>query len=238
MIKKIIKFILMTSILMVIFVIFSYSERYFNTNTFKYYLWFYHVISFIIISIFFYSAKQKINKAEKKANDRYKQSRIDPMTNVYNRLGLKEYGKNKWQEALYNNSSFAAIFIDIDQFKKFNDSYGHMVGDLAIKETANVLKECLRLETDIIVRYGGDEFILLLSDIEKPVVEKLVKRIQNNMEKVKIDQIKQNITLSFGINFISKVNEEINLEDIIDSSDKALYEAKKKSGNQYYFYNE
>lgn len=228
--KKLEQFIAVIFILIILFLIFIYSN-----TTVRYYILSFHVFTFIMIGKYIYDQDEKLKRS---ITDKHKHARTDPMTEVHNRLGLKECGMEKWKDAIRNSSSLVAIFIDIDQFKTFNDTYGHLVGDNVIKETANVFKKCLRLETDMIVRYGGDEFILLLSDIEKKDVEKLLERIQKNIADIKIKPIDKNITLSFGVNYIRKVNKTYNMEKIIDDSDKALYAAKKRGGNQYIFYNE
>jgi len=196
----------------------------------------FNLIIILIIYLSFYNAGQKIHHAEKRANDKHIESLTDNMTGLYNKAGLNEYGVEKWEEAKKNNLSFAAIFIDIDKFKLFNDTYGHVVGDTIIKKVANVLKKSIRLHSDVAIRYGGDEFLILLSNIKKPALEELAKRIIKAIKDLKADGINNTVTLSIGIAFLEQIGLNDKLEDVIHFSDNTLYKAKNKGGNRYTFY--
>ncbi|MGI6325133.1 MAG: GGDEF domain-containing protein [Bacilli bacterium] len=198
------------------------------------YLWFNLLILFIALLIT-YNFINQIKQAERKASDKHRQSRTDSMTGVYNRIGLEEYGEEKWEMAKNENTSFAVIFIDIDKFKTFNDTYGHNVGDVIITKIAEALKKSVRLETDLVARYGGDEFVILLSNIDKNAIHVINKRIQKNVKEIKVDEINESLTLSMGIIYTDKIDDDNSLDNIIHLSDVALYKAKEKGGNQYYF---
>ncbi len=235
--NKLLPLIYMWSILLLLLVIVNYKDFFdyinilaSNTN----YLLF-NLIIIIIILLLLINARLKVNRAEQKASDKYTESLIDKMTKVYNKTGLYELGNDKWDIALREGWSFAAVFIDIDKFKTFNDTYGHMVGDLLITKVAEVLKKSVRLETDIVARYGGDEFVILLSNIDKNTLHILAKRIQRIIKELKIKEINEPLTLSIGINYMKKINENNNLDEIIHLSDEALYISKSKGGNQYQF---
>ncbi len=193
----------------------------------------FNIILILIIYLLFYNFKQKIQRAEKKASDKHNEALSDNITGVYNRAGLNEYGLAKWEDAKNNSLSFATIFIDVDKLKLFNDTYGHLVGDSVIKEVANALKNSIRLTSDIIIRYGGDEFLILLSDVKKPALKMLAKRIQSNIKAIQIDEINEEITLSIGIVLLEKIHADDKLEDIIHLADVNLYEVKNKGGNAY-----
>ena len=126
--------------------------------------------------------------------------------------------------------------LDLDDFKKYNDSFGHQQGDEAIKEQARIMKQVFKRETDILGRYGGEEFIVVLSDISKEQVEKHSQAILDKWNDTKLkhaDEAKHPfMSCSIGVAYASKVG-EISIDWLIDEADKALYEAKEKGKAQY-----
>lgn len=100
----------------------------------------------------------------------------DFLTGIYNRMGFEQYFKNKVHAR--SKRSFAGIILDIDNFKKINDRYGHAVGDKVLQTTAGLLRKSLRKD-DFIARYGGDEFIVIVNAQDKTELERIVKRINN-----------------------------------------------------------
>lgn len=162
----------------------------------------------------------------------------DALTGVYNRYGLNEqtdvlFGtKNK---AALNNCSVAMI--DIDFFKKTNDSYGHVVGDLVLKEIAGKLRQNIR-HRDILARYGGEEFIVVLPDTNKTDALIWAERVRElvSVEPVLVNQHVITITLSIGLVDLSAEN-HVSLDDAIREADIALYQAKKTGRNRVCYFN-
>ncbi|MGC9257361.1 GGDEF domain-containing protein, partial [Desulfurella sp.] len=150
----------------------------------------------------------------------------DPLTNAYNRLFLEEYITLLFNEAQKNNINFACLFIDIDNFKSVNDTYGHKTGDQFLKEIAKIINKNLR-ENDVCVRYGGEEFIVILKNVPKNVAINIANRIKNSVEAFNLNGIK--ITVSIGISFWPDSCK--NFTDCVKNADYAMYQAKKRGKN-------
>lgn len=156
----------------------------------------------------------------------------DSLTHVYNRTYLQEY----YNEAmLAKKSSLALLFLDIDNFKEINDTYGHDVGDELLKQAAQTINKYKR-KKDILARLGGDEFIMLLCDYpDRHAVKITAKNIQEEFTKTfEINNNKMMITTSIGISFYPEDGE--NLNTLIKNADKAMYEVKKAGKNNVAVY--
>lgn len=160
----------------------------------------------------------------------------DYLTDMYNRSFAYNQIEYELKKAKRYNKKFAILYIDIDNFKSFNDTFGHDVGDEVLKKLADILKNNTR-DVDIAGRLGGDEFIVYVSEIiNSKDVEVLVKRIISKLEKpIDIGDMKLQVHISIGISLFPDNGEKI--DDLIMCSDKAMYEAKKPSGNSYKFFN-
>ncbi len=164
--------------------------------------------------------KNDLEKVKKKAN-------IDFLTNVYNKGSILRALKDAFNLYKKYKIRFCIILVDVDHFKSINDTYGHLAGDKVLKMVAFVLKTNLRAK-DIIGRYGGEEFLIILNDIEMYKAVEIAERLRKEIEKnVKIgDRV---ITASFGV---SCVKENDTIESLIERADKALYLAKRSGRNQ------
>lgn len=145
----------------------------------------------------------------------------DSLTGIYNRTKFTEE-INRWTDYCNrNNSPLCLVIFDIDDFKRVNDNYGHLIGDRVIQNIASTVKEEIR-DTDIFARWGGEEFVILLpkTDIHQAteMMEGIRKRIQNN----KYDML-ENITCSFGLVALRKNEKQ---ESLLQRADRLLYEAK------------
>lgn len=169
-------------------------------------------IAFVIITMFYFS------KSEYVANH-------DHLTNLPNRKFLA----NEVQNFLNNKkkSKMAILFIDIDNFKKINDKYGHKIGDLVLQRIAQIITNALR-KNDIISRIGGDEFVVLLKNINSyEETEMVINKIFGLFEKpVKINNIDIYINFSIGASFYPENGQDI--EQLIKKADHAMYQAKNK----------
>jgi len=195
------------------------------------------IISYGLIKYFF-KQKHHIEKIKTEKQAYYDDSIKDSLTGLYNRKYLNEYYKLRSSQDETQKSSHALVLIDIDDFKKVNDTYGHIVGDKAINVVSNCIKKAIRNEHDIAVRYGGDEFILLLPDGDYKTARTIATRIRRNISESTITLDNQDIfhlkdfTLSFGV-ALQKDNES--LEAFVERADKAMYAAKKKGKDQIVF---
>lgn len=145
---------------------------------------------------------------------------IDPVTNCLNRQAFNEAIENQFFE--YKAS--AMMFVDADHFKEINDTKGHQYGDQVLKFIASTLTECTR-ESDLVCRYGGEEFIIYLPDGAVDVAVSLADRIHQSL----LSNPEFDVTVSIGITN-SIINE--NIDDVISRADKALYKAKQNGRNR------
>ncbi|MFK8068018.1 MAG: diguanylate cyclase [Gammaproteobacteria bacterium] len=159
---------------------------------------------------------------------------VDPLTGFYNRRWL-----NKMLERLVHRCQseeggrpLSMIMMDIDHFKKFNDTYGHLAGDRALNSIAKSLIEHLRPE-DTITRYGGEEFLAVLPDSDIHDAAQVAERLRTAVEETELFAVEGEslapLTLSLGI---AQLQLHDNQESLIGSADKALYRAKGKGRNQ------
>lgn len=152
---------------------------------------------------------------------------IDSLTNVYNRRFGMERLREDFSRALRENSSFSVAMLDIDHFKQVNDTYGHLVGDKVIVMVSATIKKNLR-EGDIVIRYGGEEFLLVMHGASSCDALKVCERIRQQIKDTEIEDGSQklHVTASCGIASYPevKVDSEVAL---IDEADQALYMAKE-----------
>lgn len=169
-----------------------------------------------------------------------KNATMDALTGLNNRRQFEVRLKEEYSSANRQNTPLCAIMIDIDFFKKFNDTYGHAIGDTVLRTTANVIKEQLR-EYDIPSRYGGEEFCILLPqtniDEAKIVAERLRTSVENKKIEIqtnKNEQIKHiSVTISVGL---AQLDIKDMADDLYMKADKALYEAKEQGRNRVVVY--
>jgi len=160
---------------------------------------------------------------------------LDSLTDVYNRRGLQQILTREIHAAERNGSSLLAIVMDIDNFKKVNDTLGHPSGDIVIKEVAKKIKESIRI-SDYVGRIGGDEFILLLPSTELDEGIKLAERLRlsiSNMHFQISEAQKINVTVSIGIAPVSL--HIISVDEILGMTDPLLMESKHNGKNQVYY---
>jgi len=159
----------------------------------------------------------------------------DSMTSMLNHNSSIERLSNMKSAALRYNYKLSVIMIDIDLFKLINDTYGHPAGDQVIIKIANVIHKIIR-KSDTAGRYGGEEFILLLHNIDEKTTMDLAERIRLNIESLRIPEINfQAVSASFGVSIFDANNPDT---DIIKKADNALYEAKSRGRNRVIKYKE
>jgi len=172
--------------------------------------------------------KNTITKIIKLFKTAYTDSIKDYKTELYNMKFFDEMLNFEFQESIRKKNDFCVIIIDIDFFKKINDTYGHLIGDEIIEEIGKILKKSIR-KIDIAARFGGEEFIILYkSNIQN--IKKITDRIMNNIIKNKIMK-KYNIHISGGVSYFK--NKDKNPMLIKNRADKLLYQAKKNGRNQF-----
>lgn len=168
-----------------------------------------------------------------KVGDAQQQVYLDSLTSLYNQRFLGEVLAKKIEEHKRYNTPFSVLFIDVDHFKRVNDSLGHVIGSGVLGEMGDLLKGLIR-NSDYAFRYGGDEFILLLSHTEGDDAVVVAERVRQAVEKncFKINGIEVRITVSIGLAFFPM--HARSAEEIIRIADEAMYYGKNKSRNIVY----
>lgn len=155
-------------------------------------------------------------------------SRTDALTKLNNRAYFDEVVHSITLHQRKSETDFVLVITDIDHFKSVNDTYGHLVGDIALVDVANVLKNLLRAN-DLIARWGGEEFIIMLKNVTINEAQMITEKLRIAVEETRInDQF--NLTCSFGI---SKYIPNESVDATLKRADDALYEAKHNGRNQF-----
>ncbi|MEE8356106.1 MAG: GAF domain-containing protein, partial [Anaerolineales bacterium] len=154
----------------------------------------------------------------------------DPLTNIFNRRGLEQWGQYEIDRAKRFDSPLSAIFFDLDHFKEVNDTYGHEIGDQALQQVVSCSQEVIR-KIDIFARIGGEEFIIILPETTLPVAVKIAERIRKNVAKSIFNANSQQIKMTISLG-VSELSEEINdLVPLINAADHLMYQAKQSGRN-------
>lgn len=162
----------------------------------------------------------------------------DPLTGVWNRRKYDETIKLEWYRCLRYQRPIALILLDVDYFKQFNDFYGHMAGDECLIKIGETLKNTLSRSNGMATRYGGEEFLLLLTEIEKEEVIEVANMLQQKIEALNIHHeqslVSRYVTASIGVTYTIP-NSNSSYKDLFKIVDKALYQAKAAGRNQVKF---
>ncbi len=173
-----------------------------------------------------------INKTLRKKNkELHELSITDSLTGLYNRKHLMETLDNEVARSKRHKHDFAVLVIDIDHFKEYNDTYGHLAGDEVLSRLASVFKKSVR-SCDYVARYGGEEFILVLPEIGPEDGVKAAERIRKKVVKENFagDGKPREVTVSVGVASYPKDGDDP--QDIIRHADAALYKSKESGRNQ------
>jgi len=176
-------------------------------------------------------AEQKIESLRSELEQLRGLVQTDQMTGAFNRRGLDDIFKREAARADRNAQSLGVVLIDLDNFKQINDNLGHQYGDSVLINLVSVAKETLR-PSDIVARFGGEEFVVLLPDVEMEDALTIISRLQNNLAKIfsiQVDKQLIPITFSAGI-AIRSFGEHQN--SVTSRADKALYQAKRTGKNR------
>ncbi len=155
----------------------------------------------------------------------------DPLTDLYNRRHMEESLEREARRAERNHTSIGIIMIDIDHFKRFNDTHGHKAGDVVLQELGTLLQNNIR-GGDIACRYGGEEFLLILPETTLEVAKKRAEQLLAQVRELKITDQNEifRITVSMGVSILSESSSSA--QEVITTADEALYQAKERGRNQ------
>ena len=160
-----------------------------------------------------------------------KLSRTDALTGLNNRGFWQECLVSEYKRFMRNEIPRTLVVFDIDHFKKVNDTHGHAVGDEAIIAVTDILKETQR-DTDFSGRYGGEEFVIILTNVSERSARIFAERLRRNVESlvIKFEEIELKVTISLGLAEVTKDCESE--KEWFERADKALYHAKENGRNQ------
>jgi diguanylate cyclase (GGDEF)-like protein/PAS domain S-box-containing protein len=150
---------------------------------------------------------------------------IDGLTQLANRRRFDEFLEQEWSRMMREKLPLTLILADIDHFKNFNDTFGHIAGDHCLQSVAQALRQTIRRAGDLVARYGGEEFAFILPNTSQEGAVSVVNAIQSCLGSLSIGQENRHITLSFGIS-TTIPDQHHSAISLIALADKALYQAK------------
>lgn len=165
----------------------------------------------------------------------FKRNEYDELTGVLNRRGIRKYMNKAFAAAREQKQKFAVLFVDVDFFKEFNDTYGHVAGDECLKKIAHILKHAVA-DKGMAGRYGGDEFLLTITGIQTISIMEVAMEIKKSLTKVAIPNknsaVSDEVTVTIGgVNSVPE--EKMDFPCYIEAADRMLYSLKKSSKNGF-----
>lgn len=161
-------------------------------------------------------------------------SSLDGLTGLANRRQFDETLQQEWQRALRTNMPLSLIFVDIDFFKRYNDHYGHQAGDDCLKKVADALRRTIHRPADLVSRYGGEEFVMILPDTVDQGALTIAEKVLATVTGLKIPHANSDaadhVTLSIGVATTQPL-EGSKPQALIEAADKMLYRAKERGRN-------
>ena len=158
-----------------------------------------------------------------------KMARTDNLTGLFNRNYLEYLLNSEFHKARQEKTNFIVMMADVDKFKSINDNFGHSTGDAVLRSVAQKLSENIR-KSDIAGRYGGDEFVVILSKITTDEAREIAQRILNSVLSITIGELSPGVSLSIGL---ACQSDEKNVLEVVEKADRAMYHAKQEGGNRF-----
>ncbi len=160
-----------------------------------------------------------------------KLARKDSLTHLSNRLAFDEVSEKVWQSTLKHNHKLCFIMLDLDFFKNVNDKYGHAAGDEVLKQVSGKISEVVR-DDDMLVRWGGEEFAIILPKSSLYYAKLLAERIRKHIENLKVEIDHNTIMVTVSLGVAQRTENTQSMNELLSKADKNLYEAKQAGRNQ------
>ena len=163
---------------------------------------------------------------------------IDPLTGCFNRRHFDTYASNEWRRASRSPLPLSVAMIDVDHFKSYNDTAGHTMGDSVLRKIGGLLRTRVRRAGDVVCRFGGEEFALVLTSTGRDEAELFLDQIRRSVEALAIPHPGQGehsvVTISIGISTVGSDDEKgkLSFTEFLNQADEALYEAKDRGRNR------
>lgn len=166
-----------------------------------------------------------------------KLSSLDGLTEIPNRRLFDETYANEWKRARRNGTPLSIIMMDIDYFKRFNDTYGHAAGDTCLQQVARAISSAAKRSMEFVARYGGEEFVAVLPGTDIKGGRVVAENMRNFVEKLKIPHLKSEVsdyvTISVGLASLElPLDQDEKSQTLINAADNMLYKAKEKGRNR------
>jgi diguanylate cyclase (GGDEF) domain len=165
-------------------------------------------------------------------------SSIDSLTGLYNRRYFNEVYQKEWLSASRSQVSLAALMLDIDNFKKYNDTYGHLRGDKCLQAVAEAVRKAVKRPRDMVARYGGEEFVIILAETDARGALFIAEQAQTNVRELEIEHSSSSIkivSISIGVAAMIPYHKN-HPEELLNMADEALYQSKAKGRNSISLY--
>jgi diguanylate cyclase len=179
------------------------------------------------------ASKEQVEKLHKELQSARGEALIDPLTGILNRRGFEGAARKTFDDQTALTKGVCLLMVDIDHFKKINDTYGHLFGDKIIRAIAETLKSKVRGQ-DSVARFGGEEFAVLLTETDVAGARVVAENVRQSIERGKVRRLDtqdhiSGITISVGVSSYTKGK---NIVDMLDQADKALYMSKEQGRNR------
>ena len=188
-----------------------------------------------VLKILTLNVKIALHESELNAEAAKEKSERDALTGLLNRYAMQKSAVTMFERARENNTKMAIGILDIDCFKQYNDTYGHLQGDEVLKNIANVIYDAVHGYGEV-VRFGGDEFVIMIPNANLNVADRIAEKITSEVLEAAIENknshVSKNLTVSHGY-YVAVPKEGEDVEYFIDKADTVLYEIKKHGRNRY-----
>ncbi len=221
------------------------SRGYVDDNRFRAIIFLFFLVC-VVVSLLTYNSAVRtfmlqhnlmaVNAELRTANERLEHlAVVDPLTQIANRRAFDQYMALTWRNAYQNGRHLTAVMVDIDDFKAYNDTYGHQKGDDCLVAVAACIQGFFYRKTDMVARYGGEEFIVLLAQDDVENIPALLEKMRRGVEELAIENKNGStgglVTISVGY-ATALPAKDVCFEDLIKQADDALYMAKRKGKNR------